>query len=178
MSTNPDDRMLAHLVSALAPHGIGADRLVLTYEDVLQDYDVLILGGDLTDSQIEGLCEATRMGGCLRFEEPRNTTRWDDILRREGTALMKTQAADLRRNHPDLPRFDPSTGTLSDFARSLEVWAGLEPGSVLKVVDERTITMAFSNPPPDFARFNALMQATSVLAEYDIQFWITGEDAV
>lgn len=177
MTDARDARMLAHYLNALTPYGIGADRLVLTYEDDLQDYDVLVLGGELTDRQIEGLFDASRRGGCLRFVDARNTTRWDEVLRREGAALGQALAVDTRRDHPDLPRFDRTTGTLADFARSLEVWAGFEPGSALRVEDTHTVTVTLQSPRPDFARFQMLVQATSVLAQYDIRLHLIGEDS-
>ncbi|WP_420471890.1 hypothetical protein [Brevundimonas sp. FT23042] len=174
MTDDHDARMLAHLLQALEPHGIGADRLILTYEDYLQDYDLQILGGDLTDAQIEALFDATRLGGCVRFAEPANETRWGAHLKREGAALLKTRAAEVRGQNPDLPRFNRSTDTLPAFARSLELWAGLEPGSALVVTGEKTVQLDFAERAPDLARFHRLMQAMGVLAEEDIEVVMIG----
>lgn len=167
-------RMLAHLLRALEPHGVGADRLTIAYEEDLQDYDVLISGDVLTEAQMTGVSEATRLGGCVRFTNPGNEALWHDRLNREDMALLKARAAGMREQHPDLPPFDRSTGTLSDFTRSLEVWAGLEPGSSLRVTDDRTVVVDVQEPKPDFPRFTTLMRAVDLLAEHDIEVFMTG----
>lgn len=173
MSLTPDDRMLAHLLPALEPHGIGADRLTLTYEDDLQDYDILISGDLLSDVQMEAVLAATTLGGCVRFANPVNEARWYEITAREGEKLLKARAAP----HPDVPRFDRSTDTLPAFARSLERWAGLEPGSALKVTDDRTVMVDFQGTPPDFARFTTLMQALDGLSADGVTVLLIGRSA-
>lgn len=62
MAAIHDARML-HLFRELEPFGIRGDRIKIAYHAYMQDYDVLISGGALTDRQIEGICSATRMGG-------------------------------------------------------------------------------------------------------------------
>lgn len=177
MTDDPDARMLAHLLRVLEPHGIGADRLTITYEEDLQDYDVLISGDALTEPQMTGVIEATLLGGCPRFTDPGNEALWHAHLRREGTALLKARAAGMREQHPDLPRFDRSTGTLSDFAHSLEVWAGLEPGAALKVTGDNTVVADFQGASPDVDGFAALMGVLDLLAEHDIDVLLIGRSA-
>lgn len=177
MTDDAHGRMLAHLLRALEPHGIGADRLTIAHEEDLQDYDVLISGDVLNEAQMTGVSKATRLGGCVRFTNPANEALWRDHLNREGTVLLKARAAGMRQQHPDLPRFDRSTGTLSDFARSLEIWAGLQPGSALRVTDDRTVIVNVQNAEPDFSRVSTLMRALDVFAEDGVTVLLMGRSA-
>lgn len=162
-------RMRAELVRQLKPHSIGADRLAVEYQDDWQDYDVLIDGGELTGEQIAGIREAVRMGGCVRFSDTRNTDRWDQILRWEGAQILKAQAAEARLEYPDIPRFDRSADTLTGFVRSLEIWAGAEPGSTLTVLDDRTVQVEFRGAVPNFARIQKHLVVTAILTDEDIE---------
>lgn len=174
MTVDHDALMMAHLIRALAPHGVGEDRIVITYEADLQDYDVLITGGELSEAQIEGLFDVARHGGVFRFVAPRNTERWDAQAHREGAKILKAAAAEARLKHPDLPHFDRATQTLTAFVRTLEVWAGFEPGSALTAFDDQKVTLALRDLNTDQARFRKLMEATSVLAEYDVDLLLIG----
>ena len=169
MTTDHDARMMAHLLGLLEPHGIGADRLTIAYEDDLQDYDVLISGGELSDAQIAGIWEAMRLGGCPRFTDTRNTDRWHEALRRDGRRILKAQAAEARLRHPDIPRFDPATRTLLEFVQALEIWSGAEPGSTLTVTGDQAVLVQFNGTPPDFAAIQKLLVVTAILADEDIE---------
>lgn len=87
MSPIHDARILAHFLRELEPYGIGRDRIAIEYQDVLQDYDVLISGGALTDTQVDQIWRATRMGGVVRFADRRNTERWFALLEREARKI-------------------------------------------------------------------------------------------
>lgn len=165
---DPDARMMEHLVRELAPYGIGADRLAISYEDYLQDYDVLISGEVLTEEQIGGIIKTMPKGGCFRFTLDENERRWSEALGRKGLKLMKAQAAEARLTHPDLPKFDRSADTLADFVQSLEVWAGVAPGSTLKVLDEKTVQAEFTGMATDPARIQKHLVVTAVLADENI----------
>ena len=162
-------RMKTDLVRQLEPHRIDADLLAVEYHEEWQDYDVLIGGAELTDEQLAGVREAVQMGGCVRFSDTRNTDRWDAVLRQEGVQILKAQAAEARLKYPDIPRFDRSSDTLTGFVRSLEVWAGAEPGSTLTVLDDRTVRAEFRGTAPDFARIQKNFVVTAILADEDIQ---------
>lgn len=168
MTTDPDALMKAHLLGLLEPHGIAADRLTISYQDDLQDYDVLISGDDLSDAQIAGIWEAVRMGGCPRFTNAHNTDRWHEALRREGLKILKGQAAEARLRHPDIPRFDRAAQTLLEFVHALEIWSGAEPGSTLTVTGDQAVLAQFRGPPPDFAAIQKHLVVTAVLADEDV----------
>lgn len=174
MTADHDARMLAGLLHDLAPHGVGAERITVAWQDDWQDYDVLIDGGELTDQQIAAVRAAVRMGGCVRFGDGRNTDRWLEILRREGRELQLARAAELRQLHPDIPKFNPSTGALADFARSLEIWCGFEPGSAFAVTGEKTVMVEFRDGPPALLSLTRLMDATAIFAEEGIDVLILG----
>ena len=169
MTTDHDARMMAHLLGLLEPHGIGADRLTIAYEDDLQDYDVLISGGELSDAQIAAIWEAMHLGGCPRFTDARNTDRWHEALRREGLKILKAQAAEARLRHPDIPRFDRATRTLLEFVHALEIWSGAEPGSTLTVTGDQAVLAQFNGPPPDFAAIQKHLVVKAILADEDIE---------
>jgi|GEM_PF-4826354 len=175
MTTDHDALMMAHLLRELAPHGIDEERITIEYQDDLQDYDVLISGGELTPEQIGNLADATRTGGCVRFSDTRNTDLWHAHLGREGRKILIAQAAEARRQHPDLPRFDRAACTLREFVAVLEVWAGVEPGSTLTVMDDRTVQVQF-NGRPDFTAIQKHLAATAVLAAEDIEVILVGSD--
>ena len=160
--------MKANLARQLEPHGISADCLSVEYRNDWQDYDVVISGGELTGDQIAAIREAVRMGGCPRFTDSRNEVQWHNNLSREGTQILKAQAADARLKYPDLPRFNRSADTLADFVQSLEAWAGAEPGSVLTAQDERTVLAQFVGPVPNLERIQKHLIVTAILAEADI----------
>ena len=177
MTTEHNARMMAHLLGLLEPHGIGADQLVIAYRDDLQDYDVLISGGELSHAQIAAIWEAMRLGGCPRFTDARNTDRWHEALRREGVKILKAQAAEARLRHPDIPRFDRATQTLLEFIHALEIWSGAEPGSTLTVTGDQAVLAQFNGPPPDFAAIQKHLVVTAILADEDVDIiQLIGED--
>lgn len=173
--TEPDHDalMMAHLLRELEPHGVGADRITIEYQDDLQDYDVLITGGELTQAQISGLSDATRMGGCVRFSDARNTDLWYAHLGREG---RKMQIAEARRKHPDLPRFDPARQTLAEFVRALEIWLGATPGSTLTVTGGKSVLAELHGLPQDLDAMRKHMIVMAALSEADVEVSMFGAD--
>ena len=74
--TSDDDEAITRskdwFVERLSAYGIGEDRIHVTYQDFLQDYEITISGGLLTEEQVEGVQKVTRDGGCVVFENSEN----------------------------------------------------------------------------------------------------------
>ena len=170
MNTNDDfgaRRFKAALVRQLEPVGIGEDRIHVEYRAYLQDCEVLIDGGELTDEQISLLRDATRFGGCLAFTNAENDARLHRAESRDGQEIMKARAAELLPKLAGLPRFDPRKTTLADFAVEIEVFCGIAPGTALHASDGKTLDVrAQSNV--DSVQLQRLMDAiTAALSLQD-----------
>jgi hypothetical protein len=160
-----DLRFKAHLLPLLEACGVASTRVQISYEDYLQDYSVVIDGDDLSDQQMVGLIEATHSGGCLEFASERNRQLFFDVSRKLLKEWSKQRAIAFRLQFPDLPRFDATRQQLSDFVREIEVYCGIEPGSVLRVADGN-ITVG-PTQEIGFGKLGHLMSAISAALEDD-----------
>lgn len=175
MAVNDDvEDLKAKLIALLEPLGVAPHRLQVAYQDDLQDYDILIGGGTLTDEQIADVDQATRSRGCLRFSNRANDQKLHQMHAREGRLLMKAQAVELRALHPDLPTFDPASQSLNDFVRKLETWFGFEPGAALQVMDDGSVMTKSRDPSFDFSSAQKLMNALTILSAEDVSVLILG----
>jgi hypothetical protein len=156
----------AELLRQVEPAGIGGDRIDVEYQAELQDFEVRVGGGELSDEQIALLREATRFGGCLVFTNTANSLRRFNAQARDGSAILKARAAELIPKLVGLPRFDPAETTLATFALELEAYCGFEPGTALLARNNAVEVRAGRDV--GFDQFQRLLDAvTAALAHHD-----------
>lgn len=172
------ERMQADIEERLGSIGIAANLIRTEYQNDLQDYEITIDGGDLTAEQIAGVLEATRLGGVVTFRNDTNTLRMHEAQARLGRLIMKVRTAEMRLRMPELPRFDRDAISLADFAKTLEIYSGVEPGSTLSVQGDYNVSFCGSVDTLNFDQFRRLWDAVeAALGDIDdVNIWMTGQD--
>jgi hypothetical protein len=156
----------ASIVDRLVACGVNADRIIIEHQDDLQDYEILITEPPLPREQIAAI-RAAAGTNILTLENPANRDLSKRLVHEETRDALTQEAAKM----PGLPRFDPERVTLAEFAREIEAWCGVEPGSVLKADDEFVLGLRdfdLSMPPDERMKAARVMHAASVaLADYE-----------
>jgi len=173
-----EESFKADLIARLTAAGVQESDITVTYRDDLQDYEILIGGGTLTDEAIAGIRTATRMAGIITFEDTENVARLYAQEAVEGRALMRNMGAELRASTRGLPVYDPAAMSLADFAATLETYAGFQPRQVLSVRENETLRIGPVIGPTDFDRSRKLFDAiTATLFDHeDVNVELVGED--
>ncbi|WP_299174843.1 hypothetical protein [uncultured Brevundimonas sp.] len=175
----PVERTNADVMRRLGEVGIEAGRIEITYQQDLQDYEILVRGPALTDDQIRQARTVTRGFGVLVFENMENEARMGQQESVEGRAMLRQMGADLRAKTPGLPLYDPAAMSLADFAVVLETYSGFQPGQVLSAPDNHTLHVDPGAGQIDIKRFSRLLEAiTGALFDHeDVEVLLMGEDA-
>lgn len=127
----------AELIRKVSSCGVDASHLSLRYENYLQDYDLVVRSGPLTPKQIACINDVVGSAAILSFLDPENAAEHREAQSRKS----RQTARELAKAMPGLPVYDPLRMTLAAFAREIEVYCGVEPGAVLKVVDDRLLSV-------------------------------------
>jgi len=173
--TSDDDEAITRskdwFVERLSAYGIGEDRIHVTYQDFLQDYEITISGGLLTEEQVEGVQKVTRDGGCVVFENSENAGLFSRFEARDGREMLKAFAIRQAQQMSNLPRFDPTLTRLEDFVRELEAHCGLEPGTMLTVVGDRHVELRVETgtDPRDFQKLFGVAMASLIPHDIEVE---------
>ena len=164
----------AELIRAVSACGVDAIHLSLKYEDYLQDYDLIVSEGPLPPACVMCIADVVGQSAILSFTDPANAAELYRIQSKRTREWLRAKAL----NMPDLPRFDPSAMTLEAFAKELETYCGIEPGTAIEVRDGRFATLipAFRLEEGDVQRVGRLIEALSVaLVDHEgFRFGIVG----
>jgi hypothetical protein len=173
-----EESFKADLIARLTAAGVQESDIMVTYRDDLQDYEILIGGGTLTDEGIAHIRTATRMAGIVTFEDSENAARLHAQEAVEGRALMRNMGAELRASTPGLPVYDPAAMSLADFATALETYAGFQSRQVLSVRENETLRIGPVIGPIDSDRSRKLFNAiTATLFDHEeVNVVLVGED--
>jgi hypothetical protein len=131
--TKIDPETAEQLARAVERCGLPRTKVEISYEDYLQSEEVRVLSPSLTDTQIECL---RQIGLAAPFpivtfvSETTAKRDWElsDIRYREDSLEWFRQRGLLDR----LPVFDPEKEDAMQFARRLEEFCGIEPGTVFE----------------------------------------------
>lgn len=154
--------------------GVPAEAVEVRYEHVIQGYDIVVNCGLLSEAQVARITDIGNLPGHVTFTDSRNTALEREITNKRHKARMHDLAAGM----PDLPRYDPSTTSLAEFAREIERYCGLEPGAWLEVVGNSLLT--FRKPSLPFNRDEGrqkvrLMEiAGAALVDHNIRIGVIG----
>jgi|JI6StandDraft_1071083.scaffolds.fasta_scaffold83862_2 hypothetical protein len=171
--SSPDPHA-AKLQQELAACGVPAGAIQVRYEDVLQGYDIVVSCGPLSEDQIAHIHDIGSLPGYVTFTDSRNTALEREMITKRHKARLRKIAAGMA----DLPRFDPSTTTLAEFARTIERYCGLEPGANVEVVGDRFLMFRKLSLPfngGEASERGRLMEIISAaLVDHDVQIGVIG----
>lgn len=171
-SFDPIAHFAEEVVARLAPLGIDAERISVSYQDYLQDVEIVIADEGLTHDQIVAIGKAVDPFWIMTFSDPNNHALCSKYQRTPFEAGQRAQAALM----PSLPRFDPKLGDLASFARTIEVYCGVTPGSVLQVLDSKTVTLRPTIVSKDRSR--VVQIAGLALLDTDVRLVVFGGGAI
>lgn len=154
--------------------GVPAEAVEVRYEHVLQGYDIVVSCGLLSEAQVACVTDIGNLPGHVTFTDSRNTALEREITNKRHKARMRDLAASM----PDLPRYDPSTMSLTEFARTIERYCGLEPGTNVEVVSDRLLTFRKLSLPfnrGEASQRGRLMEILgAALVDHDVQIGVIG----
>lgn len=154
--------------------GVPAEAVQVRYEHVLQGYDIVVSCGPLSEAQVACITDIGNLPGHVTFTDARNTALEWEITNKRHKARMRDLAASM----PDLPRYDPSAMSLTEFAREIERYCGLEPGAWIEVAGDEWLTFRKPSLPlngDESSRIARLMQvAGAALVDHDIRIGVIG----
>jgi hypothetical protein len=180
-------------IEAVTSCGVPAARIRIVYDADLQLDTVTIAPLDETPSQelLRCVYEATvTVGYDVQFRDPdQNAAFWELVLEegRERARAEGQRWLQERGLFDNMPRYDSDRSTVAEFARQVEAFCGLEPGSALSEIGEGLLA-----PRVEFARslsedrsgslgekFICLMNvlAASDLGEGGVRFGFVGNSA-
>jgi hypothetical protein len=143
--TKIDPETAEQLAGAVERCGVSRSQVEINYEDYLQSEEVRVLSPSLTDTQIEclwkiGLAAPFPIVTFVSEMTAKRDRELSDIRYREESLEWFRQRGLIDR----LPVFDPEKEDAMQFARRLEEFCGIEPGTVfemnehLQVITPRT----------------------------------------
>lgn len=153
-------KFVAALRRELVACGVPCDTISIVYADILQSHEATISCGPLPADQVACVALAASASCHITFTHDQNK----DLLRRWEQETYMTALREQAETMPDVPRYDPARMTLEEFARAVEDYSDIEPGSGLEVRDSCVILIRSMLPlePGGLQRFGRLMQALSI----------------
>jgi hypothetical protein len=177
------------LERAVEQCGVPASEAVITYEDWLQGEQIVVKSTSLTDEQLRCLSALARRNPYpVVFFENAELTKRDIELQHQQHRREAREWLRARNLLATLPSYDPQTESISEFARRIERFCGIEAGSVLTMHDVDMLTLK-SEWADDQVRgtaskisedkFWCLMNAVAAsnLEEQRVRFGIIGNEA-
>lgn len=154
--------------------GVPAEAVEVRYEHVLQGYDIVVSCGLLSEAQVACVTDIGNLPGHVTFTDSRNIALEREITNKRHKARMRDLAASM----PDLPRYDPSTMSLTEFAREIERYCGLDPGAWIEVASNNLLTFRKLSLPfngDEGRQVVRLMKvAGAALVDHDIRIGVIG----
>jgi hypothetical protein len=160
----------------------------ITYEDLLQSEQILVKSKSLTDEQLH--CLSGLEGSSpypIVILENAELTRRSYHLQHQQERVDAKEWLRARNLLASLPSYNPAAETVSQFARRLEAFCGIEPGSMLTthelgmltIKPEWTEQSLMSPSKGDQDKFWCLMNAMSAsnLEEQGVRFGFIGNEA-
>ncbi len=146
MTTEREKELFGQVLANLAACGIAKGDVSISYEDYLQDYEVVIReqASPLTSEDLAGVARLSSGGLIIRFQDAATDERFRTL---EASQLHEKSRADAQAWLRDrnllagLPLFDPATQDLATYAKSVEAHCGVGPGTVLEVHDPHLLTL-------------------------------------
>jgi hypothetical protein len=137
-----DPAVYQQLERAVEQCGLTPTDVAITYEDFLQSDQILVKSKSLAGGQLRCLSkvEGASPYPIVVFENADLTKRSFELQHEQ----ERTDSKEWLRERgllASLPAYDPKSETVAEFARRIEKYCGIEPGSMLTVHDLGVLTI-------------------------------------
>jgi len=146
MATEREKEFLGQVLANLTACGIAKGDVSITYENYLQDYEVVIReqASPLSNEDLAQVARLSSGGLIIRFQDAATDERFRTVQASQVEARSRLNAEAWLRDRnllAGLPLFDPATQDLATYAKRIEAYCGVDPGTVLEVHDSHLLIL-------------------------------------